>query len=57
MICKSQLLCVWGIGPETQAEYRSYWQNTLGPFRDWYRMLSLGKSPQAGARRAETPPG
>jgi sterol desaturase/sphingolipid hydroxylase (fatty acid hydroxylase superfamily) len=47
----------WGIGPETQSEYRSYWQNTLGPFRDWYRMLSLGKSPQAGARRAETPPG
>jgi len=30
----------WGIGPETQAEYRTYWQNTIGPFRDWYKMLT-----------------
>ena len=28
----------WGIGPETQDDYRSFWQNTTGPFRDWYRM-------------------
>jgi len=28
----------WGIGPETQDDYRSFWQNTIGPFRDWYRM-------------------
>jgi sterol desaturase/sphingolipid hydroxylase (fatty acid hydroxylase superfamily) len=39
----------WGIGPETQHEYRSYWQNTIGPFRDWYQMLRSGASPQAGA--------
>lgn len=39
----------WGIGPATQSEYRSYWQNTVGPFRDWYQMLRSGDSPQAGA--------
>ncbi|HJN96314.1 MAG TPA: sterol desaturase family protein [Gammaproteobacteria bacterium] len=39
----------WGIGPDTQDQYRSFWQNTIGPFRDWYRMLSRGQSPQAGA--------
>ena len=38
----------WGIGPGTQAQYRSFWQNTIGPFRDWYKMLK-GESPQAGA--------
>lgn len=38
----------WGIGPQTQAHYRSYWQNISGPFRDW-RGLLLGHSPQAGA--------
>ena len=37
----------WGIGPETQGEYRSFWQNTTGPFRDWYRMLTKGDSPLA----------
>ena len=41
----------WGIGPETQAEYRSYWQNTAAPFRDWYRMLANGASPQAGSAK------
>ena len=30
----------WGLGPETQSQYRSFWQNTTGPFRDWYRMLT-----------------
>jgi len=39
----------WGIGPETQAEYRSFWQNTSGPFRDWYHMLRGAGLPQAGA--------
>ncbi|MDA0680169.1 MAG: sterol desaturase family protein [Proteobacteria bacterium] len=39
----------WGIGPKTQAEYRTFWQNTSGPFRDWYKMLRSGSSPQAGA--------
>jgi sterol desaturase/sphingolipid hydroxylase (fatty acid hydroxylase superfamily) len=29
----------WGLGPEQQSEYRSFWQNVNGPFRDWYRML------------------
>ncbi len=39
----------WGIGPGTQHEYRSFWQNTTGPFRDWYKMLKSDVSPQAGA--------
>jgi sterol desaturase/sphingolipid hydroxylase (fatty acid hydroxylase superfamily) len=39
----------WGIGPETQAQYRTFWQNTAGPFRDWYAMIRKGRSPQAGA--------
>ncbi|MEL7185707.1 MAG: sterol desaturase family protein [Pseudomonadota bacterium] len=34
----------WGIGPETQSEYRSFWQNTTGPFRDWYKMIRAGKT-------------
>lgn len=42
----------WGIGPDTQDEYRSFWQNTIGPFRDWYKMLRKGDSPQAGAVKA-----
>ncbi|MFT4520561.1 MAG: sterol desaturase/sphingolipid hydroxylase (fatty acid hydroxylase superfamily) [Halioglobus sp.] len=29
----------WGLGPETQAENRSFWDNTMGPFRDWYALL------------------
>jgi sterol desaturase/sphingolipid hydroxylase (fatty acid hydroxylase superfamily) len=29
----------WGIGPETQQDHRSFWQNMTGPFRDWYAML------------------
>jgi sterol desaturase/sphingolipid hydroxylase (fatty acid hydroxylase superfamily) len=28
----------WGLGPDTQSEYRSFWQNTTGPFRDWRQM-------------------
>lgn len=34
----------WGIGPETQGEYRSFWQNTIGPFRDWCTMLWRNES-------------
>ena len=30
----------WGLGPQTQDSYRSFWQNTTGPFRDWYAMAS-----------------
>ncbi len=33
----------WGLGPATQGEYRSFWQNTMGPFRDWYAMLMAPK--------------
>ena len=33
----------------TQEDYLSFWQNTTGPFRDWYKMLKRGVSPQAGA--------
>lgn len=39
----------WGIGPDTQNQYRSLWQNTLGPFRDWYYLARDGVSPQSGA--------
>lgn len=35
----------WGLGPNTQAEYRTFWQNTAAPFRDWYKMLRGGNSP------------
>ena len=34
----------WGLGPETQHRYRSWWQNTTGPFRDWATMLK-GRRP------------
>jgi sterol desaturase/sphingolipid hydroxylase (fatty acid hydroxylase superfamily) len=39
----------WGIGPGTQHEYRSFWQNVIGPFKDWRKMIRGGDSPQAGA--------
>jgi sterol desaturase/sphingolipid hydroxylase (fatty acid hydroxylase superfamily) len=29
----------WGLGPDEQADYRTFRQNVTGPFRDWYRML------------------
>ena len=41
----------WGIGPNTQSEYRSYWQNTVGPFNDLYKMLIKGNSPQDDATK------
>jgi len=34
----------WGLGPDTQHSYRSWWQNTTGPFRDWATMLK-GRRP------------
>lgn len=43
----------WGIGPETQGEYRTFWQNTTGPFRDWYKMIG-GKSSMAGPESQDT---
>ena len=30
----------WGLGPDTQHQYRSFWQNTAGPFKDWFAMLT-----------------
>ena len=39
----------WGIGPATQDQYRTFWQNTMAPFRDWHAMIRKGRSPQAGA--------
>ena len=35
----------WGLGPKTQGEYRTFWQNAIAPFRDWYKMLHGGDSP------------
>ncbi len=29
----------WGLPPEKQKNYRSFTQNMLGPFKDWYAML------------------
>ena len=43
----------WGIGPKTQGEYRTFWQNTTGPFRDWYGMLG-GKSAMDGPVSQDT---
>ena len=45
----------WGIGPKTQSEHRTYLQNTLGPFNDWYKMVKKGDSPQAGAVATNKP--
>jgi sterol desaturase/sphingolipid hydroxylase (fatty acid hydroxylase superfamily) len=47
----------WGIGPKTQSEHRTYLQNTLGPFNDWYKMVKKGDSPQAGAVATNKPIG
>lgn len=43
----------WGIPPKKQLENRTYWQNTIGPFRDWYRMLSGGNSNAGDAPEVE----
>lgn len=40
----------WGIGPDTQHEYRSFGQNITGPFRDWASMLSKKFSSQSQAK-------
>lgn len=41
----------WGLGPESQAEYRSLWQNTIAPFRDWHAMLRDRLARPDNARR------
>jgi len=46
----------WGIGPKTQGEYRTFWQNTTGPFRDWARMLGK-KTPNDGPVAEDSPIG
>ena len=33
----------WGISANNEEENRTYWQNMIGPFRDWYRMLGRGR--------------
>jgi len=35
----------WGLGPESQAEYRTFAQNTFAPFKDWYAMWVRKGSP------------
>lgn len=35
----------WGLGPQTQGEYRSFLQNTAAPFKDWYRLATQRRSP------------
>jgi len=48
----------WGIPPAKQFENRTYWQNTIGPFRDWYRMLSgnYSKSAEINSPKNEVEP-
>jgi sterol desaturase/sphingolipid hydroxylase (fatty acid hydroxylase superfamily) len=43
----------WGIGPKTQGEYRTFWQNTTVPFRDWYKMIG-GTSSNVGPVSQDT---
>ena len=38
----------WGLGPETQDRYRTFWQNTAGPFRDWHAMAAKARLARAG---------
>jgi len=33
----------WGIGPNEQHNYRSYWQNCISPFKDWYQLATRSK--------------
>ena len=40
----------WGLGPETQDQYRTFRQNVTGPFRDWYDMV---KTPQLAGSEAK----
>lgn len=30
----------WGTGPDGQDQHRSFWQNTIGPFKEWYVMIN-----------------
>lgn len=34
----------WGLPPEKQKHYRSFWQNMLGPFKDWRDMVKNKRS-------------
>ncbi|MEH6570316.1 MAG: sterol desaturase family protein [Halioglobus sp.] len=34
----------WGISSNNEKENRTYWQNMIGPFRDWYRLLGRGNA-------------
>ena len=49
----------WGLGPETQDNYRSFWQNTMGPFKDWHAMLTgrtaRSHNPLIGGAVAKSP--
>jgi sterol desaturase/sphingolipid hydroxylase (fatty acid hydroxylase superfamily) len=40
----------WGLGPESQSDYRTFWQNTAAPFREWYTMLFAKPVPQDSPR-------
>ena len=41
----------WGLGPDSQSEHQTFWQNTTGPFRDWYKMLTLRRSSAHSSER------
>ncbi len=42
----------WGLGPSIQENYRSFWQNVSGPFRDWAVMIrNKTKSRRAGFQK------
>jgi len=42
----------WGIGPESQNQNRSLWQNTVGPFLGWYQLIKkkMSASPEQQSR-------
>jgi sterol desaturase/sphingolipid hydroxylase (fatty acid hydroxylase superfamily) len=41
----------WGLGPDSQSEHQTFWQNTTGPFREWYKMLTPDRSIPRGTER------
>lgn len=43
----------WETGPEAQDQHRSFWQNTIGPFRDSLQMLKTapGEEDSLGCSR------
>lgn len=46
----------WGLGPEQQAECRTFRQNVAAPFRDWQRMIRARIPAQPGATGADPTP-